>query len=76
MKLRQIILEKSVIKNLFLFFLVSIFSGYVEFYIIKNMPDLISNISGKIGKNEIIYIIFSIFLLPLRLINLKLITHT
>ena len=76
MKLKQIIFNKLVIKNLLIFFVVSIFSGYIEFYIIKNMPALISNISGEIGKKEIIYIIFSISLLPLRLLNLKLITQT
>lgn len=76
MKLKQIIFNKLVIKYLLVFFIVSIFSGYIEFYIIKNMPELISNISGEIGKKEIMYIVFSISLLPLRLLNLKLITQT
>ena len=76
MKLKQIIYNKLVIKKLLIFFIFSIFSGYIEFYILKNMPALISNISGEIGKKEIIYIILSISLLPLRLLNLKLITQT
>lgn len=76
MKLRQIFFNKLVIRNLIIFFIVSILAGYVEFHIIKNMPELISNISGKNSKNEIIYLIFSVLLLPLRLLGLKLLNYT